>query len=127
MRPLLAALAILIAGTMTAHADFVLLAAPQATRPTAQPAPPTRKPAALFIRLPLPLPPVPPPGTSGKNAYGFGNRVPLSFACRQIVPRGIKVVYGPGAQPSMTVTWQGGGLWQRISPTRSSRSASASP
>src|ERR1700744_3639446 len=34
---------------------------------------------------------------------GFGDNVPLAFACRQIVPKGLSVAYGPGADPDMVV------------------------
>ena len=49
-----------------------------------------------------------------KKAYGFGHDVPLAFACRQIVPPGVKVTYGPGANPDMRVSWKGGEAWNRV-------------
>lgn len=45
---------------------------------------------------------------------GFGDEVPLSFACRQIVPANVTVNYGPGADPGMLVTWKGGDAWPRV-------------
>jgi len=45
---------------------------------------------------------------------GFGDRVPLSFACRQIVPAQIKVSYGPGVDPTTPVTWTGGDPWSLV-------------
>lgn len=45
---------------------------------------------------------------------GFGDQVPLSFACRQIVPRGVRVAYGPGASPDALVSWKGGEAWQLV-------------
>ncbi len=45
---------------------------------------------------------------------GFGDQVPLSFACRQIVPRGVKVSYGPGVDPATPVTWKGGDTWRLV-------------
>lgn len=45
---------------------------------------------------------------------GFGDQVPLSFACRQIVPASVTVSYGPGADPGMLVTWQGGDTWPHV-------------
>ena len=49
-----------------------------------------------------------------KMAYGFGNEVPLSFACRQIVPPAVKVTYGPGADPHALVDWKGGRTWNHV-------------
>jgi hypothetical protein len=45
---------------------------------------------------------------------GFGDQVPLSFACRQIVPANIRVSYGAGADPGMLVSWTGGDTWPRV-------------
>jgi hypothetical protein len=45
---------------------------------------------------------------------GFGDRVPLSFACRQIVPAQIKVSYGSGVDPGTPVTWTGGDAWSLV-------------
>ena len=45
---------------------------------------------------------------------GFGDQIPLSFACRQIIPRGVRVVYGPGASPDALVNWKGGDLWPLV-------------
>ncbi|MDE1905072.1 MAG: hypothetical protein KGH75_01295 [Rhodospirillales bacterium] len=47
-------------------------------------------------------------------AKGFGNDVPLGFACRQIVPAAVRVTYGPGADPSMVVSWKGGKGWNEV-------------
>ena len=49
-----------------------------------------------------------------KTAYGFGNAVPLSFACKQIVPPAVKVTYGPGADPQALVDWTGGDTWNHV-------------
>jgi hypothetical protein len=49
-----------------------------------------------------------------KMANGFGNQVPLSFACRQIVPPAVRVTYGRGASPDMLVNWRGGDTWNRV-------------
>ena len=45
---------------------------------------------------------------------GFGDQVPLSFACRQIIPRGVRVLYGPGASPDALVDWKGGDVWPLV-------------
>ena len=47
-------------------------------------------------------------------AYGFGNSVPLAFACRQIVPPAVKVTYGPGVNPAVPVNWKGGDTWNHV-------------
>ena len=49
-----------------------------------------------------------------KMAYGFGSNVPLAFACRQIVPRAVKVTYGPGADGAALVSWKGGDTWNHV-------------
>jgi hypothetical protein len=55
-----------------------------------------------------------PVSTRYKLAFGFGTRIPLSFAVRQIVPRAVKVTYGPGADPNALVDWKGGQAWNRV-------------
>ena len=47
-------------------------------------------------------------------AQGFGDQVPLRFAVQQIVPRTVRVTYGPGADPDATVTWKGGRGWNWV-------------
>lgn len=47
-------------------------------------------------------------------AYGFGNNVPLAFACRQIVPGAVHITYGPGADPQTPVSWKGGDTWNHV-------------
>jgi hypothetical protein len=47
-------------------------------------------------------------------AEGFGDQVPLRFAVRQIVPRAVKVTYGPGADPDAAVDWRGGQGWNWV-------------
>ena len=54
------------------------------------------------------------PAPGFKMAYGFGNQVPLSFACRQIVPRTVRVSYGPSARPDALVDWKGGDGWNHV-------------
>jgi hypothetical protein len=49
-----------------------------------------------------------------KMAYGFGNSIPLAFACRQIVPPAVKVTYGPGVNPAIPVNWKGGDTWNHV-------------
>jgi len=47
-------------------------------------------------------------------AEGFGEQVPLRFAVRQIVPKAVKVTYGPGADPDAAVDWKGGQGWNWV-------------
>ena len=49
-----------------------------------------------------------------KMADGFGDQVPLSFACRQIIPPAVKVTLGPGADPKALVNWKGGDTWNHV-------------
>lgn len=50
------------------------------------------------------IPPVP-------IAQGFGRRIPLGFATRQIVPAKVKVTFGPGVEQDALVDWSGGRPW----------------
>ena len=45
---------------------------------------------------------------------GFGAAVPLAFACRQILPKTIKVVYGQGVDAAIPVNWTGGRGWAAV-------------
>ncbi|WP_292530046.1 hypothetical protein [Methylocystis sp.] len=45
------------------------------------------------------------------SARGFGKKVPLAFAVRQIVPAPVKVSFGPGTDTAALVDWQGGRQW----------------
>lgn len=106
----------------SADADFVMKGGPPPPAPT---------PAAHTA--PIAMTPIVDPGDPGytattrsapahdtpttvhwKMAYGFGQKVPLSFACRQIVPPAVRVTYGPGATPQMLVTWKGGDTWNHV-------------
>jgi hypothetical protein len=55
-----------------------------------------------------------PVGPQFMVAEGFGDQVPLRFAIRQIVPRTVKVTYGPGADPDAAVDWRGGQRWNWV-------------
>ncbi len=56
----------------------------------------------------------PAPKPNPHIVQGFGDQVPLSFACRQIVPSGTKVSYRHGADPQMLITWHGGDTWLHV-------------
>lgn len=45
------------------------------------------------------------------DAKGFGKRVPLAFAVKQIVPGRVRVEYGPAVDQSIVVDWKGGRPW----------------
>lgn len=45
---------------------------------------------------------------------GFGAGIPLDFACRQIVPKTMRVVYGPGVDPQTPINWIGGHPWAAV-------------
>ncbi len=94
MRAILVGALALAAVTGGASADFVVTGAP----------PPSR----------VPEPPPPSAVPRFRMAYGFGDHVPLDFACRQIVPRAIRVRYGPGANPHAVVSWKGGDTWNHV-------------
>jgi len=95
---------LILAETMpaaTARADFVITSTPpvQTARPIVQTIP-DKSPEPASTRF--------------KLAFGFGDRIPLSFAVRQIVPPAVKVTYGPGADPNAPVDWKGGQAWNRV-------------
>ena len=48
-------------------------------------------------------------------ALGFGHQVTLSFAVRQVVPKGIAVTFSGDLDPDMvTVDWHGGRPWPEV-------------
>lgn len=97
-----AALTSLLGGT-AARADFVLSgpSPPQsADLATDQPAP---RPTHWSLRTRAPA-----------VAQGFGRRVPLAFAVRQIVPTSVHVSYAPGVNTGAQVDWTGGAPWEQV-------------
>jgi hypothetical protein len=98
------AILLILAVTMpaaTARADFVIT-----SMPPVQTAPP------IVQTIPDKSPEL--ASTRFKLAFGFGDRIPLSFAVRQIVPPAVKVTYGPGADPNAPIDWKGGQAWNRV-------------
>ena len=95
---------LVLAATMpaaTARADFVITSMPPVqTSPPIVQAIPDKSPEPASTRF--------------KLAFGFGDRIPLSFAVRQIVPPAVKVTFGPGADPNAPVDWKGGQAWNRV-------------
>lgn len=47
-------------------------------------------------------------------ALGFGNKVPLSFAVRQIVPHRTKVRFADAVDRGAFVDWRGGRDWRSV-------------
>lgn len=103
------AVALLGSAAAPARADFQLAPTRQAAVPAIPTGPgpldllpespaPARRPAAPLV---LPV------------AHGFGRRVPLAFAARQIVPARVKVTFGAGVDPEAPVDWTGGRPWDR--------------
>ena len=99
---------VLAINASAAHASFIIETAPSPTGPESGDSTPPDNP--------------PPPGGDNSDqavvhwlmAYGFGNNVPLAFACRQIVPPAVRVTYGPGVNPATPVTWKGGDTWNHV-------------
>lgn len=122
LRSFITVLPLSAAMTPAARADFVIKDPPTAV--------PASAPASAPAAAPIAMAPIVDPGDRQplaapdhkagstvihwKMAYGFGNQVPLGFACRQIVPPAVKVTYGPGAGPGMLVTWKGGNAWNHV-------------
>jgi hypothetical protein len=92
-----------------ARADFVVKSAAPAVA-ASQPV----SMAPIIDPQDLPSKPKPMPAWHWKVAKGFGNKVPLGFACRQIVPATVRVTFGPGATPAMLVSWKGGKGWNEV-------------
>jgi hypothetical protein len=99
--------AVLVINASAAHASFIIETATSAPGPGSSNSIPLDNPA--------------PPGAANSDqpvhwlmAFGFGNNVPLAFACRQIVPPAVKVTYGPGVNPDVPVTWKGGDTWNHV-------------
>jgi hypothetical protein len=100
-----------------ARADFVVAASrPPALAPTTAPnfAPAPGPSEASQPANAAETSPAPSLRPRFKLAQGFGDQVPLSFAVRQIVPRAVRVTYGPGADPDALVDWKGGEGWNRV-------------
>jgi hypothetical protein len=98
-----------------ARADFVVAAdrppGPAPAAPDIAPAPGPQQASQSVNAATGPAPSLRP---RFDLAQGFGDRVPLSFAVRQIVPRAVRVSYGPGADPTALVDWKGGQGWNRV-------------
>lgn len=101
-----------VAAATQARADFRL---------EAHPALPTAEPTVTAARGSVSPPSQDEERTVGKakpppfkEAHGFGDDVPLSFAARQIVPPTVTVRYGLGVDPNAAVSWKGEAPWNRV-------------
>jgi hypothetical protein len=92
-----------------ARADFVITGvtppAPTAQAPSAQDPVPATSPSQTH-EVPKPV--------HWLMGHGFGHQVTLRFAAEQIVPKAVKVTYGPGADPDALVDWKGGAAWNDV-------------
>ncbi len=99
--------AVLLISVSAAQADFVMVSPASAGGPVLSgPSAPARPAPSVSANRGQPL--------HWKLAIGFGNGVPLAFACRQIVPPAVKVTYGPGVNPAVLVNWKGGAGWNHV-------------
>ncbi len=101
--------AVLVINASAAHASFIIETASTATGPESSVSTQPDNPASSLSAAANSDQPV-----HWLMAYGFGNNVPLAFACRQIVPPAVKVTYGPDVNPAATVTWKGGDTWNHV-------------
>jgi hypothetical protein len=108
MRTISLALLILVIKATVAHSDFVVKTTPPAAASDGLAQPASQANDSQPGSTAIPTPP------RFKMAYGFGNQIPLGFACRQIVPRAVKVIFGPDANPQQIVSWKGGDTWNHV-------------
>src|SRR5271166_1705447 len=83
-----------------ATAEFVMVS------PPATPAAPSTAPMR-----PKPHPKIR-PAAPDPALVGFGDRVPLRFAVRQIVPARFQVAFGETVDRDASVDWKGGKAWR---------------
>jgi hypothetical protein len=88
-----------------ATAEFVMVS-PPATDAAATPAAPSTAPMR-----PKPRPKIR-PAAPDPALVGFGDRVPLRFAVRQIVPARFQVAFGETVDRDASVDWKGGKAWR---------------
>jgi hypothetical protein len=109
-----------VVATGVSHADFTVLRqdSPAAPTPAArgdQPSTATPLPPRAGKTTDGTAPPAQPPAPPRFfTAYGFGRQIPLAFAVRQIVPPLVKLTWGPGANPTALVDWQGDRPWNVV-------------
>jgi hypothetical protein len=85
-----------------AHAEFLLVPSPDpVSTDAAPPAIRPHNPQTNVLRAPQD-PPI----------QGFGHRIPLTFAVRQIVPAHFHVAFADAVQKDAAVDWKGGDSWR---------------
>jgi hypothetical protein len=88
-----------------AKAEFLILSPPEAPKSQRlEPPAPQPKPKHLSAKASI--------STPDAALSGFGERVPLTFAVRQIVPPRFQVVYAESVHQDDPVDWKGGERWQ---------------
>jgi len=98
-------LAILLLAAPTAHAEFQVSGSAGGIELH-----PMREEEALTRQRPVMRRLIAPVVTQG-----FGRQVPLSFAIRQVVPKGVAVSFPAGSEiDDYLVDWQGGRPWQVV-------------
>jgi hypothetical protein len=85
-----------------AQAEFLLVPSPDpVSTDAAAPAIRPHKPKTNVLRAPQDPP-----------LQGFGHRIPLTFAVRQIVPAYFQVAFADAVQKDAAVDWKGGDSWR---------------
>ncbi|HZZ25499.1 MAG TPA: hypothetical protein VFE60_24420 [Roseiarcus sp.] len=85
-----------------AQAEFLLVPSPDpVSTDAAAPAIRPHKPQTNVLRAPQDSP-----------LQGFGHRIPLTFAARQIVPAYFQVAFADAVQKDAAVDWKGGDSWR---------------
>ncbi len=95
-------------GLVTAADAEFLMVSPPATEIGANPAPLSTAP---MRPRPRPHPKIRPPAPD-PALTGFGDKVPLRFAVRQIVPARFQVAFGETVNRDASVGWKGGKPWR---------------
>ncbi len=116
-RSVVSALILVSLAAQAARADFVVSASrlPAAVPESSSNSASAHRPSEVSLPADAAeTSPGPSPAPRFKVAQGFGDQVPLSFAVRQIVPRAVKVTYGPGVDPDALVNWKGGQGWNWV-------------
>jgi hypothetical protein len=95
-------------GLVTAADAEFLMVSPPVTEIGANPAPLSTAP---MRPRPRPHPKIR-PHAPDPALTGFGDKVPLSFAVRQIVPARFQVAFGETVNREASVDWKGGKPWR---------------
>lgn len=110
MRSLILAITVFPFLIAPAMADFAMLPPEDAAVSSGPPISPPTRPAAKHTENARQT-------DSARNlplALGFGNKIPLAFAVRQIVPSRIKVTFAKANDRDALVDWRGGREWPAV-------------